>query len=110
MGATPLYLAIILARAKAYSQVSATLRVSGTVGNWQAVNLLYTPYIPCCSNALSITLAQKNLLQVIEKCLDNYFTFCIHCTRHGITILLECLCPTILNPLQLVQCLVWHLS
>ena len=31
MGATPLYLAIILARAKAYSRASATLRVSGTV-------------------------------------------------------------------------------
>ena len=31
MGVTPLYLAIILARANAYSRVSATLRVSGTV-------------------------------------------------------------------------------
>ena len=31
MGATPLYLAIILAQANAYSHASATLRVSGTV-------------------------------------------------------------------------------
>jgi len=31
MGATPLYLAIILVRANAYLQASATLRVSGTV-------------------------------------------------------------------------------
>jgi len=31
MGATPLYLAIILARANAYSRASVTLCVSGTV-------------------------------------------------------------------------------
>ena len=31
MGATPLYLASILARANAYLHASATLRVSGTV-------------------------------------------------------------------------------
>ena len=31
MGATPLYLAIILARANTYSRASATLRLSGTV-------------------------------------------------------------------------------
>jgi len=31
MGATPLYLAVILARANVYSQASATLRMSGTV-------------------------------------------------------------------------------
>ena len=31
MGATPLYLAIILARANAYSRASVTLRLSGTV-------------------------------------------------------------------------------
>ena len=31
MGATPLYLAIILARANAYSRASAKLRLSGTV-------------------------------------------------------------------------------
>ena len=31
IGATPLYLAIILARANAYSRASATLRMSGTV-------------------------------------------------------------------------------
>ena len=31
MGATPLYLVTILARAKTYSRASATLRVSGTV-------------------------------------------------------------------------------
>jgi len=31
MGATPLYLAIILAWANAYSRTSATLRLSGTV-------------------------------------------------------------------------------
>ena len=31
MGATPLYLASILARVNAYSRASATLRVSGTV-------------------------------------------------------------------------------
>ena len=31
MGATPLYLVIILARANAYSRASATLHLSGTV-------------------------------------------------------------------------------
>ena len=31
MGATPLYLVIILAHVNAYSQVSAMLRVSGTI-------------------------------------------------------------------------------
>jgi len=31
MGATPLYLVIILARANAYSHASVTLRLSGTV-------------------------------------------------------------------------------
>ena len=31
MGATPIYLAIILARANAYSHVSAKLRLDGTV-------------------------------------------------------------------------------
>ena len=33
MGATPLYLAIILARANAYSHASVTLHLSGTVAS-----------------------------------------------------------------------------
>ena len=84
-------------------------KLTTQVGNWQAVNLLYTPYMPCYFNGLAITLAQKNLLQVIEKSLDNFSTFCIHCTRYGITILLECLLY-MPNNFKSVQWLVWLLS
>jgi len=37
MGATPLYLAIILAQANAYLCASAMLRLSGTVDNFMGV-------------------------------------------------------------------------
>ena len=37
MGATPLYLAIILAQANVYSRASVTLRVSGTVSDMVGV-------------------------------------------------------------------------
>ena len=44
MGAMPLYLAIILARAKAYSRASATLHVSGT---YKQIKLLIDKFIYC---------------------------------------------------------------
>ena len=42
MGAMPLYLAIILARANAYSHMSATLCVSGTINS---TTILYDSYV-----------------------------------------------------------------
>ena len=47
MGATPLYLANILARASAYSHASATLRVSGTVRNY--LHVLLRLCLVCCA-------------------------------------------------------------
>jgi len=58
MGAMPLYLANILARANAYSRASATLRLSGTVPPSLIVTSL--PVIPpsVVSDTTTVQLAQ----------------------------------------------------
>ena len=66
MGATPLYLAIILARANAYSRTSATLRLSGTI---------YVNYF-----SMGSALARKKRPFGVEYDCDFSSVFCVKVT------------------------------